>query len=188
MPVSISILLIFQTCSTANFPLSPVCDLTFVQSLLPRCPLYHTYFFLTFSYFSFSVFTHSFCYNPRINFKTKHVAINFTLQEFVQFSLSSDLYITRQCLCSEASGVEFHTGCWDVSRTDQLNTTCYSVPHITPDPSSCIMQASGQGWLNSHIIPIPITKVISITLCSSSWDFQCMYLLNKVRLTLQRCW
>jgi hypothetical protein len=42
------------------------------------------------------------------------------------------------------------------------------VPHITPDPSSCIILASGQGWLNSHTIPIPITKDISITLRSSS--------------------
>jgi hypothetical protein len=49
-----------------------------------------------------------------------------------------------------------------------VNTTCYSVPHITPDPSSCIMQASRQAWLNSHTIPIPITTVVSIILDSFS--------------------
>jgi hypothetical protein len=124
-----------------KFALSPVCTLPFIQSLLSHLPLCHTYFFLTFVLLFLRL--HSLLLlQPRINFKTKHLAINFTLQEFVQFSLSSDLYITWQCLCSEASGVEFHLGCWNVWETAQVNPTSFSVPHITPDPSSCIIQIS----------------------------------------------
>jgi hypothetical protein len=169
MPVSLRILLVFQTCSPVKCPLSPVYNLTFVKSLLSRVPLYHTYFCLTFSHFSLalSLFTHSFCYNLGINFKKKHVAIIFTVRQFDQFSLSTDLYITWQCLCSEASGVESHMGCWGVSQTARVNTTRYSVPHMTPDPVQLHYAGTRTKMAKFTTIAIPVTKDISITLRNS---------------------